>query len=318
MLVVASLAFGAEDPAGTATLVVRPTEATVGDRIEAALTVELPAGTVLQPPDLGSTLGPFEIVAGSWGAPVEEGGRRRTTWGGTLVKFETGVFEIPSLSIAVPGAQGGAVLHTEPVSVTLKSVLPPESTPTTGEEPDLADLKAPASVKPNFRPLRLALAALALLLVASAIAWWLHRRFAARLAAAAVPQDPFHRVAPHEWAYGELQLLLERRLPEQGEVVLFFAEISRILKRYLGGRYRVELMERTTEEFVPLLRQAAAPVGPIADARALLEQCDLVKFARLTPPPDACRKVVEQAYRVVDLTRPVQDAPVQAREAGVA
>ena len=129
------------------------------------------------------------------------------------------------------------------------------------EEVDLADLKPPASIDPNFRPLTIAMIILAVLLAVAVVLWWLHRRFAARLAAVAPAEDPFRRMPPHEWVYEELRQLLERRIPEQGQVDLFYSELSRILKRYLGGRYRLDLMEHTTDEIAPLLEQVGTELS---------------------------------------------------------
>jgi hypothetical protein len=127
-----------------------------------------------------------------------------------------------------------------------------------------------------------------------------------------VPTDPFHRVAPHVWVYGELQKLIERRLPEEGRVEEFYAELSRILKRYLSGRYRVELLEQTTEELPAALRQAGAPVSSIQDAEDVLREADLVKFARETPGASQWKAGIDRVYRIVDRTKPVELEPESA------
>jgi hypothetical protein len=100
-------------------------------------------------------------------------------------------------------------------------------------------------------------------------------------------------------------------------VDLFFEELSRIVKRYLGGRYRVDLMERTTEEVPASLARAATPSEAVDLVRALLARADQVKFAGDRPGPGACREAVEAAYRIVDLTRPVE-APPSSPERGAA
>jgi hypothetical protein len=143
----------------------------------------------------------------------------------------------------------------------------------------------------------------------------LHRRFAARLAAVPQVTDPFHRMPPHEWVYEQLRMLLDRRLAERGEVEEFFSELSHIVKQYLGGRYRVDLLERTTAEVKPELVQAGAPSAPVRATVELLERSDMVKFARGVPAPAACRSAVEEAYRIVDATRPVNTAGEENRGA---
>lgn len=312
------LAAPAGEPSGgSATLGLVPREATVGDPIHATLVVDLPPGARLDPPDLGQSLGRFSVGAARWTGPAAQpAGGVRWTWSATLTAFETGTLEVPALEIPFVAAGAAGTARSEPQSVTIRSVLTSqEQEAEKGAQPEIRDLKPEISVAPNFGPLRKALAALLGLVAVSAVVWWLHRRYAARFAAVPAPADPFGRMPPHAWAYQELQRLLEQRLPESGKIELFYSELARILKLYLGGRYRVDLMEHTTQEVVPLLGQAGAPAGPLLTCRGLLESCDLVKFARLLPPLEACRTAVEEAYRIVDVTKPVEEAPAEGQPA---
>jgi hypothetical protein len=304
LLAVGATARVAPQPTGVdVTVEVGPTEATVGDHVRVEIAVRVPAGTRLDPPRIGPQLGPFTVVDGSWRGPEAEPGGERWLWSGSVAAFRTGELELPSIRLSVVGQDGGTTTATSPArTVTIRSVLAPDQAP--GAEAELADLKPPAEMPADHRPLVAAVAVLGSLFLAAGLLWWLHRRYAARLAAVAAPDDPFHRTPPHEWVYAELQKLLARRLAEQGQVPLFFAELSHIVKRYLGGRYRTELMERTTSEARADLERAGAPAAAIAAVAALLDRCDLVKFARVLPDAADCREATEQAYRVVDMTRP--------------
>jgi hypothetical protein len=153
-----------------------------------------------------------------------------------------------------------------------------------------------------------ALVVVAALLLGAAVLWWLHRRYGSRLAAVTAPDDPFHRTPPHVWVYAELQRLLDRRLPEQNRIEQFYGELSWILKRYLTGRYRVELMECTSSEVPAELRRAGAAEAAIDEVRRLLADCDGVKFARQMPVSNAWRDAVERVYRIVDTTKPAEVA----------
>jgi hypothetical protein len=282
---------------------VHPLEATVGDRLYVRVVVTVGPEARLEPPQLGPALGPFSVVEGAWSGPESVAQGRSWTWTGSVVSYRTGELELPALRIAVEHESGEqSQAASEPVPIRIVSVLDPENAGAEGSQ--IADLKPPAGLDPDYGPLLTAVAILAALLLGSGVLWWLHRRYAARLAAVPAPDDPFHRTPPHEWVYAELQKLLERRLAEQGQVTLFFAELSRILKRYLGGRYRVELMEHTTAEVPPRLRQAGAR-GEAAEAVAeVLGRCDMVKFAKQLPGSDECRAVIEETYRIVDATKP--------------
>ncbi len=300
------------DPALRVRVAVQPIEATVGDHINVRIEVALPRDARLAPPQLGPALGPFSVVAGSWDGPVVLDGEQRYTWNGTVISFRTGELELPPVRIAVQDVAGSEIeVVSEPVLVTIRSVLDPE--PFDDASLELADLKAPASMPPDYRPLVTAAGIVLLLLLGAALLWWLQQRYASRLAAVPAPEDPFHRTPPHEWFYSALQQLLDRRLAEDGKVALFFEELARIVKQYLGGRYRVEIMEQTTEEVPRRLRQAGAEssMDAIAD---LLARCDMVKFARAVPDDSGCRAAIEAAYRIVDTTRPRTDGETTARQ----
>jgi len=305
----------AQDGAPRASLDVTPAEATVGDRLRAALTVDLPPGLFLESRTVGPGLGGFSVFSGEWDGPMETEQGTRYVWTGTLSAFETGQLEIPPIRLELSGSDGATSVSTEAVSINIVSVL--EGQDPGAEEVDLADLKPPASVDPNYRPLTIALIILGLLLVAAVVLWWLHRRYASRLTAVAPPDDPFQRMPPHEWVYEELGHLLERRLPEQGQVDLFYSELSRILKQYLGGRFRLDLLEHTTDEIAPLLEQVGALERPVSTAGRVLGECDRVKFARDRPAAEAWRAVVEAVYEIVDETKPTE-TQIESSERGAA
>jgi len=283
----------------TVSIEVDPREATVGQHLAVNLVVTLGPDFEFEPPILASEIGPFSVLSGSWSPSVAfEAGSRRT-WSGVLSAYRTGELELPAIRLTVSDESGNRTLSTEPVSVTIGSVLVEDA------DAEIADLKPPASVPPDFSAVRAAIVVLAVLLLAALLAWWLHRRYAARLQAAHVPDDPFHRIAPDVWVYSELQKLLEDRFPERGEIDRFYRELARILKAYLSGRYRVDLLEQTSFEVPESLRQAGAEEPPIEETSQVLGRCDQVKFARIQPGPDDWKSVVEDVYRIVDRTKTV-------------
>jgi hypothetical protein len=304
LFAVASLAAAVEAETPVQVRVdVSPVQATVGDRLSVQVFVDLPPATRLDPPQLGPALGSFSVVEGSWLGPEQHAEGQRWTWTGAVVSFRPGELELPAVRVVVQdeaGTQHSA--QSLPVPIEILSVLDEDSPE--AAEAEIADLKPPVGVPPDYGALVTAAGILALLLLGAALLWWLHRRYAARLAAVPAPDDPFHRTPPHEWVYAELQKLLERRLAEQGREALFFTEIARILKRYLGGRFRVELMEQTTAEVPERLRQAGASREAIEVVCDLLGTCDGVKFAKELARPDDCRAAIEAAYQIVDATKP--------------
>jgi len=300
-LILPGAAFGeGEPPSPTVSVEVVPREATVGDLLETTIALDLPEGWTGMRPVMESDLGPFSVISGSWTEEKPEEGGSRWIWSGRLSAYKTGSLEIPSLPFLLSNNNVSSTLMSAPFEVTIVSIIDENET----EQPDIADLKAPLSIPPEYGTLLRAAAMLALLLAAAAVAWWLQRRYASKLAAAAIPEDPFHRMAPHVWVYKALQELLDKRLEEQGLLDLFYSELSWILKRYAGGRYRLDLLEKTTAEIPGLLRQAGAPERAIQKIVRLLRGCDEVKFARSRPGPEARRTAVETVYEIVDATKP--------------
>jgi hypothetical protein len=301
------LALAVTAHAGTARLELETTKAKLGDPIKARLTVDPGPSGIVDVAPLPETWGPAQVLSGGWEPAAAGSGAR--TWSGTIAVYELGAVTVPSVDVAVQGADPG-LASTEPVQVEIQGTLPPDA-----KDPDLADLKPPASIPPDWGPLKSAIGALALLLVAAGLAWWLWRRYAARLAAVPAAADPFRKLPPHVWVYEELERLLARRLAEEGQVGVFYDELTRIVKQYLEGRYRIELLERTTAEVPGALKLAGAPPEASALARSVLESGDRVKFARAPAGPEQCRGTVDEAYRLVDLTKPVAAQPAAGEAA---
>jgi len=298
--------------AASASLTVDPVKAHIGDALAARLTVTADPGEIVDVTPLDVSFGPAQVLSGGWEPAVP--GTATRVWSGAIAVYQLGAATVPPLVVSV--AKGGTQesVSTEPVSLVIEGTIPAA---TTGEKaPDLIDLKPPASIPPDYDPLKRALLAFSALVAAAAAAWWLWRRYAAKLAAISAPVDPFRKLPPHVWVYEELEKLLARRLAEEGRTGLFYDELTRIVKQYLEGRYRVDLLERTTSEVPNALQHAGAPADAGFLSRALLEAGDRVKFARVDAGPADCRGAVEEAYRLVDLTKPVDvEAEAEAVEA---
>ena len=295
--------------AASARLELQAKSAKLGDPIPVRLTVDPGGDGAVDASPLPTEWGPAQVLSGGW-EPAQPASAVRT-WAGTIAVYQLGKATIPELRVAVGTA--GALATTEPVEIAIEGTV----APTDPKARELADLKPPASLPADWGPLKAALWGLAFLLVGAGVAWWLWRRYAAKLAAVPAAVDPFRKLPPHVWVYEELERLLARRLAEEGQIGLFYDELTRIVKLYLEGRYRAPLMERTTSEVLPALKLAGAPAEAQTLARALLDGSDRVKFARAPAGAPECRAAVEEAYRLVDLTKPIA-APEPAPASGTA
>ena len=116
-------------------------------------------------------------------------------------------------------------------------------------------------------------------------------------------------VPPHERARQKLAAALD--LLDQPKP--FCILVSDAVRLYLEERFELRASESTTEEFLSELR--TRPVLSTAQKLSLgefLEQCDLVKFARLQPTPAQLQPLYESALKLIDETAPLAPAPVKA------
>jgi hypothetical protein len=298
-------------PPSSVTLTLAPDDVTVGDRIEARLTLLLPTGARLLTDELGPRLGAFEVLEQGWNESVDAsgGGTTRWTWSADLACFRPGEHELPPLRLEYRAAGAAPIaLETRPRRLTVRSVLQPGEV-ADGRIPELADNRPQVGLIPDYSGLRHAAGLLALLLVLAALFYLLWRRHLARRAPARSSDSDFRRTPPHLWALEELRRISERRLLERGELDRYFEELARVIKLYLGGRYRVDLLERTSGELPEVLAQARAPGEAIAETSSLLALADCVKFAAERPSVVLCRETMDAARRIVEQTRPEEPAP---------
>ena len=115
-----------------------------------------------------------------------------------------------------------------------------------------------------------------------------------------VPEGP--PKPPHEIALEALFRLEQSDLLKKREIKLFYSELSEILRRYLGARFGVDTLDRTTWEIHQLLREVGVSLTVSDSARDILEEADLVKFAKYFPPLEVPLKTLDQTRKLVQQT----------------
>jgi hypothetical protein len=278
---------------------------TVGDRITMTVTVEHPEGAHVVWPD-SLDLAPFEVVEARV-APPAAAGTTQSAATLTLTAFELGELEIPSFDVEVVGSDGAReTLSTNAYGIEAVSVGIDESG-------DIRDIRGPLGIPMGLLRILL-LALLPLLLIA--LLYVAARRLRSRESEEPEPAlAPLERPA-HEIALEALARLEAARLLEQGQVKEFHIEVSDILRSYVERRFRVDALEMTTREVLQGLERAGADVSFREGLGAFLDQCDMVKFAKVRPGPDQSRQVLELGRRLVQRSAPgAAPGPATAGEA---
>jgi LPXTG-motif cell wall-anchored protein len=268
------------------------------DRLQLTLTVEAPTGTEVTLPAAAEALGTFTLQGQTPTGPTSIAPQtQRWQQIYTLEAGAIGEQVIPPLNLSFRQANATpdtkpTPLHTEPLSITVTSVLPENADVRTPR-----DIAPPVDLSPPVLPPWTWIAAVLIgLALAGGLFWWWRRR-----RQRPVPPPP-PRPA-HELALDALRRLQHDKLMEQQAIEPFYVRLSSILRQYIEWRFSLRAPEQTTEEF---LADALASGGLIATHRNLLSsflhQCDLVKFARHQPDRSDMQQAFDSAKAFIEQT----------------
>jgi len=274
---------------------------TVGDVTPLQLLVTHPADVSVSLPELPASWGSFEVstqeVAEQTGA---SDGRAISRLAASVILWAPGEYETPPIKVILREPDGSLrEASVQPLRLVIESVL-------TEEQSEKRDLKPQASLpRPPIWPWVVAG------LAAAGLAFFAARRLARRLrgrsldgAASAVPVDDR---LPEEIAYEELERIEALDLPSRREFKRHYTLVADCVRVYVEGLYKVPAMDRTTGEVMTALRKVSPDISAAGLLRALLEEADLVKFAKLVPSVQSARSTVGEARRFVDTTRPSRE-----------
>lgn len=124
---------------------------------------------------------------------------------------------------------------------------------------------------------------------------------------------------PWEVALEELDEVRHAGLLEARRYSEYFDRTSDALRRYLGARFGFDGLESTTDEILSALEKQGGGLVRLAESDAgahplpgvsldhiarFLRDCDLVKFANLTPTPEQCATAITTGEGIVRGTMP--------------
>ena len=218
---------------------------------------------------------------------------------------ELGEQKVPEIPLEPVLADGGSApaLQVPAVPIKVASVLQGV------EQPTPREVAAPVAIRVrDLRPL----------VLLGLVVLWLALAFALRFRRAPGPAHPkLHALPParlaHEIALEKLRALVEEDLLRKGRFHEYFVRVSETLREYLGNRYGFFALDLTSHELLEELRDRPTPGLEHAVLRDLLENADLVKFARRHPDDDLCSRALNTAFALVEATRlvvePEEEAP---------
>ncbi|MEO8876924.1 MAG: hypothetical protein ABI461_15120 [Polyangiaceae bacterium] len=209
---------------------------------------------------------------------------------------------LPPLPVAVARANGGIIstctqVHTIIVEDPIASADNPRPKPNA----------PPRLQREEWVALETTLEILAATLVAAILLGYFFYRWNKR--PRPVPPPPPPRPA-WEVALERLDEIRHAGLLDNQRYDEYFDRVSDTIRLYLGHRYDFDGLESTTDEVLTALRRAA-PSGQIQDdIAAFCKECDLVKFANMTPNVEDCSRALEAGEQIVKRTMLIHAPPV--------
>jgi hypothetical protein len=118
--------------------------------------------------------------------------------------------------------------------------------------------------------------------------------------------QPVDEMSLKERSLLAIDLLEKDRLWEKDRLKEHYIELSFILRSYLSSRYDLNLLENTTKEAQLLLSHKGLHTETIKVIGTVLNQSDMVKFAKSTPQEMEVLKISQLVRQVIAETSPIE------------
>ena len=208
---------------------------------------------------------------------------------------------LPPLPVALARANGElATACTHPHVIAIED--PTASTPDPMPHPN----PAPRPQREEWTAMRKALTYGAIGLAVGVLLAYLIRRWRMRPKPVAPPPPPR---PPWDVALERLDEVRHAGLLEVTRFQEYFDRVNDAVREYLGARYGFDGLESTTDEILSALKRASIEQLALPPVLGFCEECDLVKFANMTPSLESCERALDAAERIVRSTMPRTRGP---------
>jgi hypothetical protein len=279
--------------------VVRPDTTTVGQHFVATIRVRVPAGAEVRFPARPDSLAQVDSAGVSVRTDSTSDGFTESTMTYVLAAWDTGSQRIGMDSVVVLMDGRERIAPIGSLNVYVRSVLPRDSA-----------LRKPKPFRPivatggfNWLPWLLAVAALVLAAIIFAVWRRSGHRIGKPLSALQIAQREFARIDA-------------LRLVESGESERYAVAMVQVVRTYLSHVVPGVSRAATTRELASVLSDA--PVVPSVKALTLLEETDLMKFARATCTAERAVAIGSESRDVVATTSAAIDLEREQAAASVA
>lgn len=246
----------------------------IGEQFSVFLQARVPAGQkVIFPSWNDSIMKGFELVAeGKTDTLTKDADvltlRRR--W--QLTAFDSGYFPVPPLIAKLAKNQGDSsmseafLVYVQTVKVDTSAAIKPIKGP---HDPDFA-------FSEWWKEIVIAI----LILVLLALFVWFRNRRKKKINK---PAETVVKTIPLDWALREFDLLRKENFTGRGMVKEYYVRLSEIIRNFIEMELGIPALESTTDEIVSALRLKGIPDATLLSIQAVMQLCDLAKFAKANP-----------------------------------
>ncbi len=255
----------------------------IGVPVTLTLTAEVPAGANIQSwPEFPEDAPPFMLLEAGEVYIQQDGERQIHQQTFTVILWEAGDFQTPEMHILYTTATGESTeTAVEATFFTVPSMLD-------GISDVLRPLKPPIYL-PYLPPWLILVSIGIVITVGYGLRWLTVRR--------RISFSDARPGTPVQIALSQLTRMSKQKLSAN----VLYPQVADCIREYVQQRYNVPAQEMTTAELMDtLLKHPRFTPQLKDDLLRLMEQADLVKFARFQPPPGSSQRLLDFARRWVE------------------
>ena len=261
-----------------ATAKVQDEQVSVGKPFALDLTLKVPYGTLVEwNPFLADTLSAQVDI-------LKRGDLERTADADsniivqqqlTLMTFDTGFVEIPSLQLSALNSQLSTL--TDPIQIYSSTIAVDT---TQAFRPLVPPIEHPVTMKEVFPWLL----GLLILVIIGLVIWYYVKHRKPKIDENGEPvRGP--QVPPYDKAIGDLESLKQQKLWQAGKVKEYYSSLTDIAREYIEGQFKVNAVEMTTDDILQEVRELHFDEALFGKLKDTMELADLVKFAKYSATP---------------------------------
>jgi hypothetical protein len=204
-----------------------------------------------------------------------------------IQSFDTGRFVLPSLAFT---SLKGDTFFSDSLAIAFLEV-PLDTTNA------IFDIKQPRQVPFNFAEAQPYIWGSLALLLLLALILYLVKKFSKK---SSIKEEEIILIPCEIEAEEALTKLQAKEYISKGLVKIHYVELTEILRRYFDREFEIDSLESTTEETLALLKNTKLAPKFILSINELLEEADLVKFAKSNPDERTSNNYMKFSFTIIE------------------